>query len=192
MGRRTGLVSRIVPTPPARWRRAALLGCALMLAGCGAVEVADRSLRRIDILDRVFDPGRFREPPKPPLTPAPLVVQAEPLPPQQPATASYETGSDAPPRSPAWTDPPETVSRSAEPVAAEPEPRASTPDPGVRRAALLRQYPWLSRFWGELDTTQQGRVSRAMRRTGSPGPEDAERWDRMGLADRVRLVFGGA
>jgi hypothetical protein len=173
-----------------------LLCCALALAGCGAVEVADRNLRRIDILDRVFDPGRFREPAAPPLLPEPLVVQAEPLPqqplPQQPAAGSYETGSDTPPPSqPAWTDPPETVSR-AEPVAAEPGTRATTPDPAARRSALLRQYPWLSRFWGELDTTQQGRVSRAMRRAGSPAPGDAERWDTMGLADRVRLVFGGA
>jgi pyruvate/2-oxoglutarate dehydrogenase complex dihydrolipoamide acyltransferase (E2) component len=170
----------------AAWPVLALL---LILPGCGAVRSAEESLRRIDILDRVFEPSRFRTPsPPPPAPPAPIIT-AEAL----PQAGSLETGSDTGP-SP-WVDPPAVPEAppAAAPAAAravEPAPDRPPPDPAVRRAALLRQYPWLAQFWGALGTAEQGRVSRAMRRAGSPAGEDAERWDRMGLADRVRLVFG--
>ncbi len=188
MMRRSGTAARIGPRSPARWRYLASLLCALALTACGAVEIADRNLRRIDILDRVFEPERFRPPPEP----LPQ-VQAEPLTP----SAIDETGSDAAPQ-PAEERPP-TLARAPEPAAAPaPEPvpgavpaQARQPDPAVRRASLLRQFPWLAQFWGELEPAQQGRVSRALRRAGATPPEeDPARWDRMGLADRVRLVFG--
>jgi hypothetical protein len=70
-------------------------------------------------------------------------------------------------------------------VAPATTPEAPPPDPAVRRAALLRQNPWLSRFWSELTQPQQARVARRVTE-GDP----AAAWDRMGLAERVRLIYG--
>jgi hypothetical protein len=68
----------------------------------------------------------------------------------------------------------------------DPEPAEDpAPDPAVRRAALLRQNPWLSRFWSELTPAQQQRVARRL-----TGEDASSRWDRLGLADRVTLLFG--
>ncbi len=122
-----------------------------LLPACEAAQGIDARLRRIDLLDRVFEPARFRPVPAPEPVPEPVAIPApDPAP---------------------WF--PEV----------EPEPVRAA-DPALRTQALLRQQPWVTRFWSELTTAQQARVGRRL-----PG-DSAARWDGMGLADRVALLFG--
>ncbi|WP_203073166.1 hypothetical protein [Falsiroseomonas ponticola] len=132
-----------------------------LLPACEAAQGVDERLRRIDLLDRVFEPQRFRPSPAPAPTPPP-----EPPP--------------APEPEPVAIRPPE-----AEPAPWFPEPEPiPAPAPAIRTQALLRQQPWLARFWSELTPAQQARVARRL-----PG-DSAARWDGMGLTDRVALLFG--
>jgi hypothetical protein len=63
------------------------------------------------------------------------------------------------------------------------------PDPELRAKALVRQFPWITRFWAELRGEERARAERAFRRQGrSEGFDEA--WDRMGLQERVLLLFG--
>ncbi|WP_270937613.1 hypothetical protein [Falsiroseomonas oryzae] len=73
---------------------------------------------------------------------------------------------------------------AAAPVLAQP-----APDPMLRTRALMREFPWISRFWAELAGAEQARAQRAFRRRGVT-EGFAERWDAMGLQDRVLLLFG--
>lgn len=81
-------------------------------------------------------------------------------------------------------------------VAMEPRPNP----PLVRHADTprerLRQNRWLARFWEELTPAQRRRVQHRMRRAQPPIASDQESaqsaWDTLGLAERDRLVFGGA
>lgn len=82
-------------------------------------------------------------------------------------------------------------------VAMEPRPnppaaRPPSPDPRER----LRQNRWLAQFWEELTPSQRRRVEARMRRAKPPMVSDKEGpghvWDGLGLAERDRLVFGGA
>ena len=147
----------------------AALGLVLLLpvlAACEAAQQIDAAMRRVDVLDRIFAP----EPP----APSPQVV-LQPAPVAQP---------EPPPAAPA-------PSQDRAPVPPEPEPPARV-DPAVRRAALIRDNPWLAQFWAELNRAEQARVTRAMRRSGTVVGEGAipSAWDRMGLTERVRLVYG--
>jgi hypothetical protein len=74
--------------------------------------------------------------------------------------------------------------------AADPPPVPT--DPATRAAALLRQNPWLARFWSGLNAAQQSRVAQRLQagNRAMPPTEIAAAWDRMGLADRVSLVYG--
>lgn len=130
-----------------------------LLPACEAAQGVDARLRRIDLLDRVFEPERFRPAPAP--APRPPVAEPEPIAIQAP---------DPGPPTPWFPEP-------------EPEP-VRAPDPALRTQALLRQQPWLTRFWSELTPAQQARVGRRL-----PG-DSAARWDGMGLPDRVTLLFG--
>jgi hypothetical protein len=141
------------------------LAALLLLAGCQTVREVDEAMRRVDVLDRVFEPQRFRRPPPPP---APAVLEKDPAP--EPV-----------------------VEAVAEPVAAplaEPLPPLPEPEPEPVRAAppstaeVLRRNPWMTRFWSELTPAQQARVGRRL-----PG-DSAARWDGMGLPDRARLLGG--
>ena len=113
---------------------------------------------------------------------------------------------EAPPRLAAPLPPPEPIPVAApviepgvlppgwyvpDPPAAPEEPVAPppAPDPEARLASLLRQNPWLVRFWSELTPAEQSRVTRALSRGGQAGPAPAA-WDPMGLRDRVELMFG--
>lgn len=142
-------------------RRLLVLALLAPLAGCGMVRGTGEALRRVDVLDRVFEPERFRPPP-PPLVPALPTERPEPLPEllPEPITAPLPE-----PEPPAAEDPP--------------------PDPALRTAALIRQNPWLTRFWSELTTAQQDRVARRLR-----GDDIPARWDALGLTERVRLLYG--
>ena len=97
-----------------------------------------------------------------------------------PLAARPEPGTGLPP---GWyvPDPPAAPEVSA----AQPLPL----DPAARSAALLRQNPWIARFWSELTPVEQSRVTRALARRGAAGPVPAA-WDPMGLADRLELLFG--
>ncbi len=132
-----------------------------LLPACEAAQGVDERLRRIDLLDRVFEPERFRQlsPPLPAPAPAPA-PEPEPEPVAMPQPEAEPT-----------------------PWFPEAEP-APAPDPATRTAALLRQQPWVTRFWSELTPPQQARVARRLPR------DSAARWDGMGLTDRVRLLFG--
>jgi outer membrane biosynthesis protein TonB len=136
----------------------------LSLTGCQVAQNVDAALRRVDVLDRVFEPGRFRTPPPPPEAPP------------EPETLAKAPGPE-----------PEPVQAEAAPVTAPaPEPAPEPVQAAAPSAAtLLRRNPWLSRFWGELTPAQQARVARRM-----PGGASPEAWDRMGLGERVRLVYG--
>lgn len=168
-------------TPGARFRHPARhLARLLALVGlvglgaCGQAARVDDALRRIDVLDRVFEPDRFRQRPA-------EVARLQPIP--QP-----------PPEAPPLPKEPEPTIAVIEPV---PEPvveRVPEPQPGppteaappqrMPTADVLRREPWLTRFWSELTPNQQSRVTRRLpQRT-------AERWDGLGLPERARL-FGG-
>ncbi len=87
--------------------------------------------------------------------------------------------------------------RAAEP---RPDPGVSAPPQGAdredRTRTLVRQNPWLTRFWMELTPAQRARVERQMQRGGDVRlaserqAEPAAVWDPMGLSDRAGLVFG--
>jgi hypothetical protein len=143
------------------------------------------------VLDRVFEPSRYGQAAQPAL---PLPPPTPPRPVPQAAAEPEPLAGQMPDPAPAQVKDPDPVPDTlvtAEPL---PEPAAATPaprrDPALRIAALLRDNPWLTRFWGELDGNQQGRVRRALARRGMGGPDPAARWDPMGLDDRTRLVFG--
>jgi hypothetical protein len=139
---------------------------ALVLGGCAV----DAAMRRADTLDRVFEPERFRAPAPaggPPKDPIPVVA---PL----PAPGVLPPGWYVP-------DPPTAPEA--------PEPPPPPVDPAARLAGLLRQNPWLARFWSELTPAEQTRVTRALARRGAPGVAPAA-WDPMGLQERVELLFG--
>ena len=211
-------MARIGPAPPRdngkpprrRCAPAPLLLLALALPGC-------ETLDRMDYLDRFFEPQARQyaaseprpavapaadwtpqpgsafatEPPPPYATvadrgvqaPAPVVAM-EPRP--NPPTTAADAG--APPSRPRAAEPrPETLAGagSAAPQAADPE---------ARTRLLVRQNPWLTRFWMELTPAQQSRVERQLRRgdvaLAVENSEPAAAWDSMGLADRAALVFG--
>jgi hypothetical protein len=64
-----------------------------------------------------------------------------------------------------------------------------TTTPELRARALMRQFPWITRFWSELQREERARAERAFRRRGQT--EDfAATWDKMGLQERVLLLFG--
>jgi hypothetical protein len=138
----------------------------LALAGCGAVREVDSALRRVDVLDRVFDPGRYRVPPPPPAAPPEPEVQVKAPEPDPVPVAVAE---------------PAPVAEAPRPPLADPAPEPLPPP--VTTAEMLRRNPWMTRFWSELTANQQSRVSRRLP-TNAPA-----RWDSMGLPDRARL-FG--
>jgi len=164
----------------------AALGLVLLLpvlAACEAAQQIDAAMRRVDVLDRIFAP----EPP----APSPQVVlQPAPVAQPEPPPAAPEPGLAKEPEPPPETLP-ETLHAAAPVSPPEPEPPARV-DPAVRRAALIRDNPWLAQFWAELNRAEQARVTRALRRSGTVVGEGAipSAWDRMGLAERVRLVYG--
>lgn len=65
----------------------------------------------------------------------------------------------------------------------------AVPDPDLRTKALARQFPWITRFWAELRGEERARAERAFRRRGQSDDFDVA-WDKMGLRDRVLLLFG--
>ena len=89
--------------------------------------------------------------------------------------------------------------RPAPVVAMEPRPNppvtAATKLPDNPRERL-RQNRWLAQFWEELTPAQRRRVEARMRRAQPPFASNRESaglaWDALGLAERDRLVFGGA
>jgi hypothetical protein len=172
------------------------------LSGCETME-------RMDYLDRFFDPAlRARsvagmEPVRNPGDPAPTANGGF----QQASVVAMEPVRGAGDAFPAadWNPEPASVvamepvrsagdqnTRTASLRAAEPPMDAET-----RTRLLVRQNPWLTRFWMELTPAQQARVERRLRRgnvspaSGQADPAAAA-WDPMGLADRARLVFGGS
>ncbi|WP_237216435.1 hypothetical protein [Falsiroseomonas oryziterrae] len=170
-------------TAPCRRRLAALAVILPGLAGCETAREIDAAMRRVDVLDRVFQP---RRPPPPAVVVAGPAVVAPPVWDGQPKEPEPATVPAVDVVAPVEEAPPATVEEATAPsVVAQPLPPPAAPvDPALRRAALIRQYPWLTRFWGELTPDQRGRVARRL-----PG-DAASAWDRMGLAERVRLVFG--
>lgn len=150
-----------------------------LLVPMACTPAVDERLRRIDLLDRVFEPERFRSPPPEP-PPAMVAAVPEPVTPRDRLTA---TDAFAPP----LAEPlPDLASRPSFDAPAAEREAVPPRDPALRQRALLRQQPWLSRFWSALTPAQQQRVQRRM-----PGEaEPAAAWDSMGLADRVTLVFG--
>jgi hypothetical protein len=85
-------------------------------------------------------------------------------------------------------------------VAMEPRPNPpvgapAKPAPDNPRDRL-RQNRWLAQFWEELTPAQRRRVEARMRRAQPPIASNRESaglaWDALGLAERDRLVFGGA
>jgi hypothetical protein len=178
-------------------RQIASDGLVLLLAfvaGCGPVRGLDASLRRFDILDRFFNAGvappAASQASEASVTAPPAVGGTGPsvAPGAQPPPAPDLSAASGPDRPGVTPEPP-----------AGPEPRGDSgpalgqlPDARIRLVA--RQNPWLTQFWAELIPSQQQRVEQAFRRAARL-PADAQLapaapWDAMGLADRVRLVFG--
>ncbi|MGG5819739.1 hypothetical protein [Falsiroseomonas sp. HW251] len=146
------------------------------LMGCSTIGEIDAAMRRVDVLDRVFG----APPPPPPPAPAP---PPDPGPPK---------AAEAEPLTEPMNVPTVDVEPAPAVVAPAPAVAAQAPaaaDPARRRAALIRDYPWLTRFWAELNAEQQGRVRRALARRGVSS-DPAGLWDPLGLNERVRLVFG--
>ena len=164
----------------------ALLSLIPALAGC-------ETLERMDYLDRFFEPPRYAGPvsavePQPDPVPAP-VTGPEPL--AGPIRAMEPRPDPVPAPAPDWSaqQAPARTMEARPQAAPSPKPDA---DSSVR--LLVRQHPWLMRFWAELTAAQQLRVERQLHRADvqlAAEPADpAAIWDTMGLADRARLVFG--
>jgi hypothetical protein len=172
--------------PVRRGRVASLLLLAPILAGCEAMD-------RMVFFDQFFEPAPRPGP----------VVAMQPI----VSPTDYEPATDPAPPQP-------TLVRAMEPVAnpadyattgdrvplpasvrtPEPRPPRTEADAESRTRLLVRQNPWVTRFWMELTPAQQSRIQRQLHRSNlllTGGGTDAEaEWDRMGLADRVGLVFG--
>ncbi|MBD0273914.1 MAG: hypothetical protein ICV73_18550 [Acetobacteraceae bacterium] len=116
------------------------------------------------------------------------VVAMEPRPNPPPSGSATAADANAQPNRLRAAEPrPETLAGagSAAPQATDPE---------ARTRLLVRQNPWLTRFWMELTPAQQTRVERQLRRgevvLAVESSEPAVAWDSMGLADRAALIFG--
>ena len=180
--------------PKRRGYALALLLLAPMVSGC-------ETLERMDYFDRIFDPSLRSTPPG-------VTAMAPVRNPADPPAATNWTPQPAPvvtAMEPIWNpaDNPVATARNPQPAttarAVEPRPTPaplSAVDAESRTRSLVRQNPWLTRFWMELTPAQQARVERQLRRgtvrlaSEQAGP--AAVWDPMGLADRASLVFGGA
>ena len=187
------------PLRPRRQSRAlALLLLASAVSGCEAME-------RMDYLDRIFDPS-LRSSPAGALRPGPIAAM-EPVrnPADGPVAADREPQPDRvvamePVWNPADRHQPAADRASQQAAVRAAEPRPSPPsqpatDAEARTRSLVRQNPWLTRFWMELTPAQRARVERRLQRgnvrLAAEQAEPAAIWDPMGLADRVKLVFGG-
>lgn len=181
---------------PKRRRRATvvLLLLAPVVSGC-------ETLERMDYLDRFFEPA-----PRPMAAAAaePARVQADTVPaaadwnPEPAAVVSMEPIETPADRWPAAERGPQQAAvRAAAPRSPDPAAAAGA-DGEARTRLLVRQNPWVTRFWMELTPAQRARVERRLLRgTGDVRlaserqAEPANVWDPMGLSDRVGLVFGG-
>jgi hypothetical protein len=95
---------------------------------------------------------------------------------------------------PGWyvpAPPPAPEAEQATGLTAPPAPAESAPrtTPEARTQALLRDFPWISGFWAELAPAERARTERAFARRGEREELEAS-WDRMGLWERVVLLFG--
>jgi hypothetical protein len=177
------------PRPTRRSRALVLLLLAQAVSGC-------ETLERMDYWDRLFDPSLRRGP----------VVAMEPI--RSPGDQAPAMDGNPAPASVVALDPvrnpgdlaPATnrnvqsgSSRAMEPRS-NPSP-SSGADAEARTRQLVRQNPWLTRFWMELTPAQRAQVERRLQRgnvrTAAEQGEPAATWDPMGLADRAALVFGG-
>lgn len=117
------------------------------------------------------------------------VVAMEPRPNPPSSSAAAADGSAQPNRPRAAEPRPETFAGAGSSAAPQ-----ATDDPEARTRLLVRQNPWLTRFWMELTPAQQSRVERQLRRgdvvLAVESAEPAVAWDSMGLADRAALIFG--
>lgn len=71
-----------------------------------------------------------------------------------------------------------------------PPRRAAAPAPADQSggaSAQLRRNPWIARFWSQLSGTQRSQVAGRLQLGQA---EAAREWDRMGLGDRLRLLYG--
>lgn len=155
-------ISPISSVPVRPGRALAILSLALTVSGCVNIDGMDQLGRLLETMPR----------------PSPVVAM-DPIP--NPVAASV----------------PERTSQSSRVRAGEPQ---SNPlalpegDAAARTRLLVRQNQWLTRFWMELRPDQQARVARRLRggdvQLASEQAEPAATWDRTGLADRARLIFG--
>ena len=161
-------------------RGLACLGLAALLAGCAA----EGGAGRVGQPGRIPAPVSLPDPPAAVLPKAPIPVVAE-MPEAASATPDLAWVPGTLP--PGWYIP-EPPAGPEEPVASA--DRGAPPDPAQRMAGLLRQNPWLARFWSELTPAEQIRVTRALSRSGAAPAAAPAAWDPMGLQDRVELLFG--
>lgn len=156
-------------------------------------------MERMDYLDRFFEPQRFaaqQQAPGAEAVATAAAVETDPAagwPPQAERVVAMEPIPDRPVASARERHAAPTAARGAE---AEPGP-AREADAESHTRSLVRQHRWLTQFWMELTPAQQQRVARRLNGGGdvrlASGQADAEAaWDRMGLSDRAKLVFGGA
>ncbi len=113
----------------------------------------------------------------------PLAEVLAPAPPARDPVTGLPLGWYVPTPPPAEEPPPPLPG-----TAAAPEP-APPPDPARRTRFLLRENPWIAGFWAELAPAERARAERAFARRGEHDDLPAA-WDRLGLAERVLLLFG--
>ncbi len=172
-----------------RWRGAVLL-LLPALAACETVGNIDAAMRRVDVLDRFFGEVPAPEPaPRPVAAPRRPQVAAQVQAPREPEPEAVAPALPIVPPELPKSPPPPSAPEEQVATAGRPAPPV---DPAARRAALLRQNPWIAGFWGQLSTSQKGWATRRMQRGGATLDADsvAAAWDRMGLAERVTLLFG--
>jgi hypothetical protein len=165
-----------------------------VLSGC---ETTDR----MDFFDRFFEPASRPGPAfamQPVVPPGDYGSTTAPIPAPIPAPETTLVRAMEPIPNPA--DHTATQDRTLQAASArtpEPRPNAaplSEADAESRTRLLVRQNPWVTRFWMELTPEQRSRVERQLHRSNlrlaGGQAEPAAVWDPMGLADRVGLVFG--
>jgi hypothetical protein len=161
----------------------------------GPIDFLMRSLAAVILLVPAACGRRASREPPPPLTPPQAMMSR-----QAPVAEPLAPGPVPDPTTglpPGWyvPEPPPMAEPGSAPqtgvtvplTPAESVPRRTSPE--LRTRALLRDFPWISGFWAELAPAERARAERAFARRGERDGL-AARWDRMGLGERVVLLFG--
>jgi hypothetical protein len=198
------------PRRGAAWHWLALGAIALGAAACDKNPVVRIGDRHVELPRFMLIPPPRPAPTPPAVVPPPAVAAAPPgAIAASPAPLPGDFGAaeprswrgaawdeHAPERDPVFPDAPAALPSTqpapgitAEPLddpAPRPQRAAAPADRAGGDAAQLRRNPWIARFWSQLSGAQRSRVAGRLQLDQAAA---AREWDRMGLGDRIRLLY---